>query len=306
MLKRPLAREGHTAVSLGYLDFLVIGPEKCGTSWLDKALRAVLPNALPYAVKESFFLDRHYHLGCAWHASLFRGQSEVRGEVAPSYFASASVRERLRALAPDCKVLVVLRNPYSRMASHVLHAARRGTFSITAGLSAIPEEVWNEARNSSNYAEHAEAWIENFGQERVGFVCYEDIRLQPARFLNAVLSHIPIEKRIDPGFAEQISNEVVYAAAVPRSVLLKRLIYRTNRHLEALGFTALVSAIRRSPLRMLVEKPANDVDGLKIAIVERISELEDFERAVDFSENALSRDLTHWRRRKMMARDVPS
>ena len=71
-------------------NFLYIGPDKAGSSWLHEALLHH-PNIFLSEAKDLYFFDRYYDRGLAWYASQFRNAQPIHtvvGEVCPDYLAS--------------------------------------------------------------------------------------------------------------------------------------------------------------------------------------------------------------------------
>lgn len=99
------------------LNFIVIGPQKCGTSWIDEALRQLDPAMLPTHLKETFFFDQEFHRGAGWHRHLYPEDADFRGEVSPTYFTSDLARTRLHEFCPQSRIVAIFRSPLERMAS---------------------------------------------------------------------------------------------------------------------------------------------------------------------------------------------
>jgi hypothetical protein len=277
------------------MDFVIVGPEKTGTGWIDAALRAQAPNVLPAITKETFYLDRLFHLGPAWHAGLYRGSSAQRGEVSPSYFANPEARERLARLNPSARVVVILRNPYARMASHLLHRMRRGVGHAEAADLGLSAAHWEEARQASRYALHGQAWRATFG-DGVLFVRFKDIYRRPAALLRSIAGHIGLHWDADDDWAADIGQRRVFESAVPSSAVIARMAYFMSRRLQEMGATRLVSAVRQSGVRKLFERqdagPSADLRQKAESIV---YVREDFERDIDFAEDVLGADMSEWR-----------
>lgn len=282
------------------MDFVIVGPEKTGTGWIDGALRSCLPHALPNVTKETFYLDRLHHLGARWHASLYSGAAPVRGEVSPSYFARPITRERLTAINPDARIVVMLRDPFARMASHLLHIMRRGEGKLGARDLGLHPELWNEARESSLYAKHGAAWRSAFGAKRVLFLGYEDIRRNPAGLLDAICRHIGAPVPIDPDWARNLSSTRVFESAAPTAPGLAQLAYKVSRSLQAAGATRLVEAARRSGVRKLFERSGESVNASRALIERRLRDEESFQEDIRFAEEALGVGLEEWRTGRML------
>jgi hypothetical protein len=67
--------------------------------------------------KETRFFDIHFHRGTKWYLAHYQpsGESQRKGEVAPTYFASVAARERTALMAPQAKIVCVFRHPVDRI-----------------------------------------------------------------------------------------------------------------------------------------------------------------------------------------------
>ncbi|HVI04483.1 MAG TPA: sulfotransferase domain-containing protein, partial [Sphingomicrobium sp.] len=99
-------------------DFLVVGPPRTATTWLDGVLRGHV--GLPAGVKETHFFARNYGRGIDWYKDHFTqaGQSQKLGEVCAAYFENPDARERIHLHVPNCKIICTLRDPVDRLYSY--------------------------------------------------------------------------------------------------------------------------------------------------------------------------------------------
>jgi hypothetical protein len=110
-------------------DFVIIGAARSGTTHLLGQLNAH-PNVLPGPAEVHYF-DTHRHTyGMGWYRTRFpttaqRAAAErrglhpvVTGESSPSYLAHPNAPGRLARALPDVRLLVLLRDPAARAASH--------------------------------------------------------------------------------------------------------------------------------------------------------------------------------------------
>jgi len=135
------------------IDFLIIGAQKAGTTSLDRYLSQHL-QVCTAPQKEVHFFDLKADWGQPWYESQFpidRGnpfEVNVRvGEATPYYLFHPAVPERVDALYPDVKLIVLLRDPVERAISHYQHARRLGleTLEFDAAIAAEPERLAGEA-----------------------------------------------------------------------------------------------------------------------------------------------------------------
>ncbi|HVN63485.1 MAG TPA: sulfotransferase domain-containing protein, partial [Candidatus Binataceae bacterium] len=69
-------------------DFIAVGPQRTGTTWLHKVLQG--HTGLPRGIKETDFFLKNYSRGIDWYLEFFRGYpAELPiGEIDPNYFGT--------------------------------------------------------------------------------------------------------------------------------------------------------------------------------------------------------------------------
>ncbi len=121
-------------------DFLIIGAQKCGTTWLAAMLRQHPDVYMPD--REVHFFDKagNYNKGIEWYASHFEvaDNRSCVGEKTPDYFWAdgrggeghmPDVHRHIRTHLPHAKLIVTLKNPVDRAVSAVKHLIRTGRIS---------------------------------------------------------------------------------------------------------------------------------------------------------------------------------
>jgi len=110
-------------------DFVIIGAARSGTTHLLGQLNAH-PNVLEGPAETHFFDTHRYTYGTGWYRLRFPLNRERRkaygdglhpvltGESSPSYLAHPNVPARVARAVPETKLLVLLRDPALRAASH--------------------------------------------------------------------------------------------------------------------------------------------------------------------------------------------
>jgi hypothetical protein len=214
-------------------DFVIIGAQKAGTSSLYHYLTAH-PDVAPAARKEVHYFDWAYKRGTNWYRSnfplsiyqtgfqAFKGRRLVVGEASPYYLFHPHVPGRLKALLPDAKLIVLLRDPVERTLSAYQHQVRKGRepLSLVEALDRegeridaettrlLAEPMYNSEahRNYSylargHYAEQLSAWFSVFPRERFLVLHSQDffddttrVFLQVQEFLGLACWH-PAEYR---------------------------------------------------------------------------------------------------------------
>ena len=125
--------------------FLVIGAQKCGTTWLGKML-CQHPQVCGPAKKELHFFNKpeNYQKGLKWYIRQFSTVpcAKATGEFTPNYFwtydgnktmCDQNILEDIPKLVhdfnPDMKLILLIRNPVNRAISAYYHHIRKGRIS---------------------------------------------------------------------------------------------------------------------------------------------------------------------------------
>ena len=110
-------------------DFIIIGAARSGTTHLLGQLNA-LPNVLEGPAETHFFDTHRYTYGTGWYRLRFPSNKARReaygrglhpvltGESSPSYLSHPNAPARVARTVPDARLLVLLRDPALRAASH--------------------------------------------------------------------------------------------------------------------------------------------------------------------------------------------
>jgi hypothetical protein len=115
-------------------DFIIIGVQKGGTSSLYANLKQhpdieMCPNlAVTYLngtrnTKEAHFFDnnQNWARGIGWYKSLFNNSGKLQGDATPNYICEVKSQRRMFSVAPQAKLILILRDPVTRAHSNFNH-----------------------------------------------------------------------------------------------------------------------------------------------------------------------------------------
>jgi hypothetical protein len=166
---------------LGPPDFVGIGVQKAGTTWWWKLITAhpdvVGTNKETHQLtrfgwRPVFEKDRE-----AYYRHFPRPEGAMTGEWTPRYMTVAGVPETMKAVAPEAKVLVLLRDPVERYRSGV------GQWQKQKERRGMPMNLWagrKDAYARSFYGFTLAPYVKAFGPERVLVLQMERCLLDPA------------------------------------------------------------------------------------------------------------------------------
>ena len=172
--------------------FFVIGPPRTGTSWIHDLLSRY--TSLPNHIKETRFFDLHFNLGLDWYLRYFGHPGDTdkpRGEVAPTYFASAQARERIARTFPRAKVICIFRHPVERALS--LYRIKRAYGMIRCSFEdAVLFDP--ELLESGKYATHLKSWYHAIGPTQVLATFYDQLRDRSQDYIDDIAGFIGIHR----------------------------------------------------------------------------------------------------------------
>lgn len=238
------------------VDFIGIGAQKAGTSWIYACLYEHPEICAP--IKELHFFSRpRFAQGRAWYESHFKNCDAKKqvGEFSTSYLYSPEAAERIAALYPKVKIIAVLRNPVERAYSQYRNAIKAGEISESVSFADYQQNEPSVIEQGL-YASQLQRYVDRFAKEQLLVLVYEDIAKDPAAFMQRVYRFLGV----DDSFVPSMLHERVNVARTPRSVGVERLMHKVAEWLRHHGLDKLVWAVRRSGapdwLRSFNTKPA--------------------------------------------------
>ena len=182
-------------------DFLGIGAQKAGTTWLYENLRRH-PEVFVPPTKELHYFDLHYDRPLRDYAAHFEpGRDRVAGEVTPAYSILPRSRIRfIRTVMPDVRLVLLLRDPVDRAWSQVVMELghRRGRkASDIPEAEAIEFAESEPCRRRGAYPDIVGSWLASFPREQLFIGFFEDIVERPRMLLTEVFRHVGVSTRVD-------------------------------------------------------------------------------------------------------------
>jgi len=204
-------------------DFLIVGPQRTGTTWLHAHLR-YHPQIMLSEPKELFFFSslktpdkprfrsnelksylRFFHEPL-WRVTLrnlislwrYHGpyRPKVRGEATASYAAlDRDVIADITALNPDVKIILMIRNPVDRAWSHAKKDLARNRGRQLADVSAEElERFFTDPyqRQCARYAENIDTWSACLRPGHLLVGLFDHIDTRPEALLLAVMSFLGV------------------------------------------------------------------------------------------------------------------
>ena len=225
-------------------NFIYVGPDKAGSSWLHEVL-ITHPQVFMPPAKDLYFFDRYYDRGLDWYLGQFAGagpRHQVVGEVCQDYLFFPQAAERISSSLGSCRFMVTLRDPADRAFTSYLsmrkHGEPVGTF--LEALEQRPELIVH-----GQYATGLQAFVDRFGRDSVHVAVFDDLVADPQAFIDALLVFLGVE----PMTLTQEQLEAQLPASKARFLSLARAARSGAAFVrERLDGANVVGRIKRSPL----------------------------------------------------------
>jgi Sulfotransferase family len=236
-------------------NFLYIGPDKAGSSWLHDVL-IQHPDVYLTPAKDLYFFDRYFDKGVDWYAHHFAkaGEQKIVGEVCQDYLFHPEAAERIQKVLPDPRFMVTLRDPVDRAFSSYLYMLKMGETpgSFTEALSTRPELI-----DHGRYGAGLDRFADRFGEASIYVAVFDDLGADPRGFIAALLAWLGVTPM-------ELTDELLSArlpASESRSPSLARLARRASDWARERNGAEIVGRVKRARLvqkmlyRPLKEKP---------------------------------------------------
>jgi hypothetical protein len=210
-------------------DFMIIGAQKAGTTWLWDKLRRHPGTSLPQKKEIHFFGGvENYRKGEKWYFDHFEGldPDKVMGEASTTYFydylpfwhnvsqelvvdkTQPPIAEMITRRFPEIKVVISLRDPVKRAISAYHHWMKKGKLSPRPGLKATAIK-YPKLRivEYGYYAKYLDMWRRYVPDDRLFTLIFEeDIVGRPDDTLKKLFHFLDL----DAGFQLEAVNQVVH------------------------------------------------------------------------------------------------
>jgi hypothetical protein len=253
-------------------DFFIAGAPKAGTTALHAALSRH-PSLYMSAVKEpKFFLsdgpppnrggpgDAQTYREHVWRREDYEALFDpappgtLRGESTPFYLYNRAAQQRIRALVPGARLIVILRDPVERAHSNWTHLWSAGLDPVGDFVAACGEEERRIAAGWApfwhytalgRYGEQLEQLYSVFPGDQVLVFRYRALLESPAQVLDRICGFLGVEQ----GVITEVPRENV--TTHPQLSLRYHVVSRALRVASAASVVPGAAAARRSLERVL-------------------------------------------------------
>jgi hypothetical protein len=276
-------------------DFLGLGAQKAGTSWIYSCLYDHPQVCIPIKDLHFFSRERNWVRGIAWYEEQFArcGPNRVAGEFSTSYLADPVAPGRIHEHYPRVRMITCLRNPTERAFSNFLNDLQSGTLPPRANFEEVVESH-PEYTQQGAYASQLQRYLDLFPRESMLILLYDDLERDPLAFMSSIYRFLGV----DDAFVPRMLHERVNVARMPRSPRADRLARKAVTGLRRHGLDRAVWLAKRSGLPRVsyrVNSRPTALAGQELTPERRRRLTGSFAQEIDQLEQLLDRDLGAWR-----------
>jgi len=212
-------------------DFIIAGETKCGTTSMYNNLiqhSKIYPSlgngdikltddGEQLSIKELRFFDRYYHLGWDWYKNRFPLCPEdcITGEATPMYLYRTQAIKRMSDIMPDCKIIVMFRDPVKRLISHYRHLYNISNNWRT--LYPTFDIFWNTAHENDYYLidkglywQTLKRLYQYYPSSQVKVIISEELFKIPQEIYRDTLEFLDLEyQKLEPNYSRKNKNKTI-------------------------------------------------------------------------------------------------
>jgi hypothetical protein len=198
------------AAKMQHPNLFILGAQRAGTTWL-AAQMSRHPDIFFSDPKEPLLMGRKVPVTqddyAAYLARFFAGAADqrYRADGSANTFQSPQALDRVRVFVPgQPKFIICLRQPVEKAVSFFLHNWRRDRYrpGVTFAETLTPAGQFSPLL-SSLYSAPIKTWLAAYPRENFLFLKYDDLSLDPTRYLAKVSEFLDLE-----GFAAPKKDRV--------------------------------------------------------------------------------------------------
>jgi hypothetical protein len=245
-----------------WLDFVIIGAQKSGTTTLFKYLSEHPSIYMPPEKETAFFsYNDYFEKGWTWFLEGAYGNApkeKLWGKASPQYMCFPQVPERMVQQIPQVKCIAVLRDPVARAYSHYRMSVRRGyepcTFDECVRIQLTPRALIESRLHPTKvnsyvtwgeYGRVLAAYAQHFPRDQMLILFTKDLARHPKELLMRIYDFLAVEPFLPQTLGQEfhrggtrpklpIATKVL--GAMPIHAMRKRVPLRLWRILGRLYF----------------------------------------------------------------------
>jgi len=232
------------------------------------------------------------------YQALFNSAStaQVTGEASTNYLYSDQARIAIDRRLPDCKLVVILRQPADRAYSAYQRNRFQGSEPIADFAATLAEEPRREAegwhtgilKKKGFYARYLKPYLDTFGRERVRVYLFEDLVAKPEHVMRDLFQYL----EIDPDFRPDLSQRFNQTGVIENPLL--RMLWNGTRSMRSRLLPYVPLQLRGQLFNLIASKSPRKASKVPLDNTLRAELTEQYRDDILQLQDLIGRDLSHW------------
>lgn len=248
-------------------NFIIIGAQKSGTTWLYEVLKTHPKIKMAYDRKEVHFFDRYFDRGIKWYQERFPyDESFLIGEATPKYIYDKDVPERIYNNLPEVKLVLILRNPVERAYSQYKYLVQEDNYQEDFGR-AIKE--YPDILERGLYFEQIDRYLNFFEREQLKILIFEEMINKKDEKLNEISDFLNLNVNFD--------ENIIYGKANVSKIPKYKFFYSFGKYvvkkLYDYDLIFIINYLKRIGFkRLFFDENKNEFPDMSMDIRKQLSE----------------------------------
>lgn len=243
-------------------NFLVVGVEKGGTTWLYAQLKKHPDIFLP-DTKEIHFFNRfnsnfvehdYFQFGLEWYQKFFKeykGQKAI-GEITPMYICDPEAPLRIKQTLPNVRLIAMLRDPVQRAYSHYWMAKQKN-HTNTATFKEVIDQKEPKFIERGLYYKQLKTYYELFDSKQIMVLFFDEVFKDPEYWLTQVCRFLGVDATFYQNNAS-IKERVFEASAYKSAALLNKQISLVHKMRRSKALSSVLDWMKRKGFADRIKK----------------------------------------------------
>jgi len=230
---------------LGLPDFIVIGAQRSGTTWLYNILKSNRSVKLASGRKEVHFFDRYFYRRIGWYKQLFPEYfNGVKGEITPAYLYHDKCAERIKDNLPDIKLICILRNPIERAYSGYKYLVQEKNYqkSFEDSIKQFPDIL-----KRGLYYQQLKRYYNIFRKEQIKIIIYENVISKPELSINNICDFLGISR----SYEKSTINKKYNISMIPKYPLFYKIVKSIVRKMYDYDFINIINYFKNMEIKRI-------------------------------------------------------
>ncbi|MFW9818369.1 MAG: sulfotransferase domain-containing protein [Candidatus Thorarchaeota archaeon] len=276
-------------------NFLCIGAERSGTTWLYEVLKNHPEVYLYPYIKEINFFSENYQKGLNWYKQFFTDSRKFSykaiGDISPQYFHEKEAPSRVASDLLNIRLILFLRNPVNRAFSEYTY--NKLILNIKDSfIDFLQKRV--RAYEIGLYSQHLKRWFKVIPKEQFLILIFEEMMNDKLNSLKLISDFLEIDYSL---LDKNIIMTKIHSSDIPRFHQLYTKGYKfankINEYLVSKDLYLISSNLKR--FKKLFELFSRKDRKEMIDPLLRTKLYEKYREDILELENLLGKDLDHWK-----------